>query len=302
MVQQFNGWLPAHLVCVLLIVLRNQLDKFQEVGSFRSLKPYIGYLQYTSLYLVTGELHSLLAHVHHLIQYHLLHLGCRLLKKLILNLKFLPEPEPLDYSINISIIIHCTAIGLSIVIALVIWFILACYGNVLHRLATRLTRLSATGSNIMISIITHLPITYGILTVSVALGTCSGVGLLLAFVFYFLMLSNAYKDYLEDFLWQKAANLLKKVTKKANGSAATETARGEGAGETAEEQSLTKPIEDDAQEEAHIEELADEQQELDQELCVGLQNFPFHVTLLLLLFVLLLLNGSATLAWLRSRR
>lgn len=63
MVQQFNGWLPAHLVCVLLIVLRNQLDKFQEVGSFRSLKPYIGYLQYTSLYLVTGELHSLLAHV-----------------------------------------------------------------------------------------------------------------------------------------------------------------------------------------------------------------------------------------------
>lgn len=219
-----------------------------------------------------------------------------------MNLKFLPEPEPLDYSINISIIIHCTAIGLSIVIALVIWFILACYGNVLHRLATRLTRLSATGSNIMISIITHLPITYGILTVSVALGTCSGVGLLLAFVFYFLMLSNAYKDYLEDFLWQKAANLLKKVTKKANGSAATENTRGEGEGETAEEQALTKPIEDDAQEEAHIEELADEQQELDQELCVGLQNFPFHVTLLLLLFVLLLLNGSATLAWLRSRR
>lgn len=301
LVQQFNGWLPAHLVCVLLIVLRNQLDKFQEVGSFRSLKPYIGYLQYTSLYLVTGKLHFLLAHVHHLIQYYLLHLGCRLLKKLILNLKFLPEPEPLDYSINISIIIHCTAIGLSIVIALVIWLILACYGNVLQRLATRLTRLSASGSNIMLSIITHLPITYGILTVSVALGTCSGVGLLLAFVFYFMMLSNAYKDYLEDFLWQKAANLLKKVRKKANGTAAAaETARGEGEVETAEEQSLTKPIEDAAREEAHVEEL--EQQELDQELCVGLQNFPFHVTLLLLLFVQLLLNGSATLAWLRSRR
>lgn len=234
-------------------------------------------------------------------------LGCRLLKKLILNLKFLPEPEPLDYSINISIIIHCTAIGLSIVIALVTWFVLACYGNVLHRLARRLTRLSDSGSNIMLSIITHLPITYGILTVGVALGTCSGVGLLLAFVFYFMMLSNAYKDYLEDFMWQKAANLLKRVTKNATGAAATETAQGEGDGETAEEQSLAQPIEDDVEEqpseEAHVEELGkDEQQELDQELCVGLQNFPFHVTLLLLLFVLLLLNGSATLAWLRSRR
>lgn len=48
-VLQFYGWLPAHLVCVLLIVLRNQLDKFQQRGSFKSLKPYIGYLQYTSL-------------------------------------------------------------------------------------------------------------------------------------------------------------------------------------------------------------------------------------------------------------
>lgn len=123
------------------------------------------------------------------------------------------------------------------------------------------------------------------------------------------MLSNAYKDYLEDFLWQKAANLLKQVTQKATGAAATETAQGEGEGETAEKQSLAKPIEDDAEEEpreeAHVDELVaekDEQQKLDQELCVGLHNFPFHITLLLLLFVLLLLNGSATLAWLRSRR
>lgn len=53
-VLEFYGWLPAHLVCVLLIVLRKQLDKFQEAGSFKSLRPYVGYFQYTSLYLVTG--------------------------------------------------------------------------------------------------------------------------------------------------------------------------------------------------------------------------------------------------------
>lgn len=62
LVQHFYNWLPAHFVCVLLIVLRNQLDKFQEVGSFKSLKPYIGYLQYSSLYLVTGKLHPFHSH------------------------------------------------------------------------------------------------------------------------------------------------------------------------------------------------------------------------------------------------
>lgn len=62
LVQQFYSWLPAHFVCVLLIVLRNQLDKFQEVGSFKSLKPYIGYLQYSSLYLVTGKLYFFHSH------------------------------------------------------------------------------------------------------------------------------------------------------------------------------------------------------------------------------------------------
>ncbi|KAH8396272.1 hypothetical protein KR222_007229 [Zaprionus bogoriensis] len=271
LVLHFYGWFPAHIVCVLLIVLRNQLDKFQEVGSFRSLKPYIGYLQYTSLYLVTG---------------------CRLLKKLILNLKFLPEPEPLDYSINISIIIHCTAIGLSVLSALALWLALAFYGNVLYRLALRLTRLTSSGSNILLSIMTHLPITYGILTVSVAVGACSGIGLLLAFVFYFLILSNAYKDYLEDFLWQKAAKLLKRATGSSN---------------TADnEQPLVVEASEraaDASEQQHTKQKQeDEEQEQEQELCVGLQNFPFHITLLLMLLIALMLNAPATLAWLRSRR
>lgn len=149
---------------------------------------------------------------------------------------------------------------------------------------------------------THLPITYGILTVSVALGTCSGVGLLLAFVFYFLMLSNAYKDYLEDFLWQKAANLLKYAAKKATAGGGVATADD---GQVEEEQSLTKTIEDDAEEQSKEEEHEQEEvkeQEPDQELCVGLHNFPFHITLLLLLFMLVLLNAPTTLAWLRARR
>ncbi|KAH8400261.1 hypothetical protein KR215_009603 [Drosophila sulfurigaster] len=281
-VLQYYGWFPAHLVCVLLIVLRNQLDKFQQIGSFNSLKPYIGYLQYTSIYLVTG---------------------CRLLKKLILNLKVFPEPEPLDYSINVSIIIHCTAIGISIVLVLGLWLALTLYGHVFYRLALRLTRLSTSSSNILLSIMTHLPITYGILTIGVAIGASSGLGLLLAFVFYFLMLSNAYKDYLEDFLWQKAADLVKLTT------TSTQEQQSEEQTTANTEQPLFELDEPDTEADSEAEALQEAQPAAEEksdekaaEFCVGLQNFPFHVTLLLMLFMLLLLNGPTTLAWLRSRR
>ncbi|XP_030567744.1 GPI inositol-deacylase [Drosophila novamexicana] len=273
-VLEFYGWLPAHLVCVLLIVLRKQLDKFQEAGSFKSLRPYVGYFQYTSLYLVTG---------------------CRLFKKLILNLNVLPLPEQLDYSINISIIIHCTAIGLSIAAALAVWLALTLYGNAFHRLALRLTRLSTSSSNIMLSIMTHLPITYGILTIGVALGACSGLALLLAFLFYFLMLSNAYKDYLEDYLWQKAANLLHMAT----GSGSTETDQSTANNEQNEQSLMPNNGEISSTEEQHQQ---PDEDKADRECCVGLQNFSFHITLLLMLLMLLLLSAPASLAWLRSRR
>ncbi|XP_017871035.1 PREDICTED: GPI inositol-deacylase [Drosophila arizonae] len=285
-VLEFYGWMPAHFVCVLLIVLRNQLDKFQVAGSFQSLKPYIGYLQYTSLYVVTG---------------------CRLFKKLVLNMKMLPIPEQLDYSINISIIIHCTAIGLSVMTALALWFCLTTYGNAIHRLALRLTRLSSSGSNIMLSIMTHLPITYGILTISVALGACSGLALFLAFVFYFLMVSNAYKDYLEDYLWQKAANLVHMATGIGKNSKTTKENQSTAVANAIDQSPV--PSDDDEQSQNQGQDEQHEQKPLqpnkdkaEEELCVGLQNFSFHVTLLLLLLTLLLLSVPASLAWLRSRR
>ncbi|ALC49896.1 CG3160 [Drosophila busckii] len=285
LVHEFTSWLPAHLVCVLLIVLKHQINKFQPMGSFKSLKPYIGYLQYTSLYVVTG---------------------CRLLKKLLLNMPLVPDPEPLDYSINISIIIQSTAIGLSILASFSIWLSLSFYGNAIYRLAQRLTRLSASGSNIMVSIMTHLPITYGILTIGVALCTCSGVGLLLAFIFYFLMLSNAYKDDLEDYFWQKAADLLKRATGSDKPKETYEPATS-----TTETDSCDDDDEDeDEQQREHthshrLKRDADDDKTpkpAEPEPCLGLHNFPFHITLLLLLLMQLLLNVPASLAWLRSRR
>lgn len=220
-------------------------------------------------------------------------------------MKLLPKPEQLDYSINISIIIHCAAIGLSVVAALAVWLSLTIYGNMFHRLALRLTRLSTPSSNIMLSIMTHLPITYGILTIGVALGSCSGLALLLAFVFYFLMLSNSYKDYLEDFLWQKAANLVHMAAGIGSDANSQNQDQPDALANTSEQsllssdEDLPAPHPDGQQRQQQLQPASDP---AEKELCVGLQNFSFHITLLLMLLTLLLLSIPTSLAWLRSRR
>ncbi|XP_030377970.1 GPI inositol-deacylase [Scaptodrosophila lebanonensis] len=320
LVLEFYGWLPAHLACVLFIVMKNQVDKFQMRGTFKSLKAYIGYFQFSSLYIVTG---------------------CRLLKKVVLTTRILPLPEAPDYSINISIIIHCAAIALSIMAAFGVWIALTLYGNVFYRIALRVTRLSQATSNVLISVMTHLPITFGILTIAVALGSCSGIALIVAFIFYFLMLSNAYKDYLEDYLWQKAANLLNLGGSgggsNENGETTAQTTETSNEGRAQQEQgpAISKnQTENDGLATSDRNEIADGDDETENddnddsnetntdeeeeaaraakkkaesssdtdEPCLGLQNFPFHITLLLMLFIVLLLNMPATLAWARSRR
>jgi len=102
------------------------------------------------------------------------------------------------------------------------------------------------------------------------------------------MLSNAYKDYLEDFLWQKAANLV----------------RGMPAAGAAEEPSSCEDAakEQNAEQEALEQKGGQQEEDEDPEPCVGLHNFSFHVTLLLMLLMQLLLNSPSSLAWVRNRR
>lgn len=222
-------------------------------------------------------------------------------------MKIFPIPEQLDYSINVSIIIHCTAIGLSVLAALALWFCLTVYGNAFHRLALRLTRLSTSGSNIMLSIMTHLPVTYGILTIGVALGACSGLALFLAFVFYFLMVSNAYKDYLEDYLWQKAANFVHMAAGIGEDSNTNKEDQSTTVANTMDQSLVSSDDDEQSQNQEHDgkqeqKSLQPDKDQAKKELCVGLQNFSFHITLLLMLLTLLLLSVPASLAWLRSRR
>lgn len=53
--QQFFHWLPSHLTAVILVILKNQISKFHEEPSTKGVRPYHGYFQYASLYLITGK-------------------------------------------------------------------------------------------------------------------------------------------------------------------------------------------------------------------------------------------------------
>lgn len=54
-VQEFYHWIPAHLTAVLFVVLRNQIVKFQNPENTLFVKPYAGFFQCKSIYIITGK-------------------------------------------------------------------------------------------------------------------------------------------------------------------------------------------------------------------------------------------------------
>ncbi|XP_065365052.1 GPI inositol-deacylase [Calliphora vicina] len=256
-VQEFYHWIPAHLTAVLFVVLRNQIVKFQSAENTLFVKPYAGFFQCKSLYIITG---------------------CRIIKKLLLPVKFLPTIDKAEYSFYVSIIIHSTAIVASIILVFIIWTILTFHGNILLKIALRITRISVASSNVLVQIISTLPLTFGVLFISIAFATCSGIALVLASIFYFILLSNAYKDYLENWAWEKATGLFRKLQTSRN--------------DDAQLNSDGSPVPTgDAENRESAESNGYFQ---------GLENFPFHITMLLLLVIMSSLNVGLSIAWIKS--
>ncbi|XP_073835018.1 GPI inositol-deacylase isoform X2 [Musca autumnalis] len=273
-VQEFYHWLPAHLSAVLFLVLRNQIVSFQNSEKTLFVKPYAGFFQSKSLYIVTA---------------------CRLLKKLLLNFKFLPiSTDPNNYSFYVSIIIHGTAIVLSIISVFIIWTILTFHGNILHKIALKLTRISTASSEVLMKVITTLPLSFGVLFISISLGTCSGIGLTLATIFYFLVISNAYKDYLEDWAWDKAKGIFKRIRQKIGVNHCNKmTIVPSQTGNVVVDESLEQRcIQNDSTTET-IEEDTTSYFE-------GLENFAFHITMMLLLGIKSALSFGLSIAWIKA--
>lgn len=100
-----------------------------------------------------------------------------------------------------------------------------------------------------------------------------------------MQLSNAYKDYLENWAWEKATGLYKRLRSR---KAAKEQSKGETSFVTKATGGASMSVQES-------------ESENNDDYFQGLENFPFHITMLLLLVLMTLLNAGLTIAWTKSK-
>uniref|UniRef100_A0A0A1XDW7 GPI inositol-deacylase n=1 Tax=Zeugodacus cucurbitae TaxID=28588 RepID=A0A0A1XDW7_ZEUCU len=244
--QQFLHWLPSHLTAVILIILKNQISQLHEESSTKGVRPYYGYFQYASLYLITG---------------------CRVLSKFLTQRDGNESGRGL--SIYPAVIIHSTAIVLSILLVFSVWTIVILNAYGLSKLINWFLLKS-----VLLPIADTFPILFAAFMISLAIKTCGAVALTVTCVLYLLLISNAYSDYLENWLFKTAVSLHAKVwsiyEKRNRSNTTTDTSS-----DITNLMSLIR--------------------------CDGMDNFSFHISLFILITIMAGLNSMTFVAWVKDR-
>ncbi|XP_058053425.1 GPI inositol-deacylase [Anopheles bellator] len=188
-VQQHWVIVPAHCVALLLLAFKDQLAQTTpDDPAF-----------------VVGKLRSSLTKPAPLV---VLLAVSSLLGKFLPLFKSIPPIESLSTPLAISIVIHLTALGLLIVMTLVLCGAIAFCANFAHKIILRLIALPIpVMSSSFLSCIHRFPLAIAVLLVAIALTACGGVSLLCAAAVYFVLLSKAYEDYLEAFVFRTAQRI-----------------------------------------------------------------------------------------------
>ncbi|XP_067638402.1 GPI inositol-deacylase isoform X3 [Eurosta solidaginis] len=183
-VQQYYQWLPSHLIAIVLIVLKTQIWKFHGCSNGKEvLLPYSGYFQYNSFFII---------------------MGCRILSRLLRPADFISPNHGM--SIHLIVIIHSTAIVLSIFSVLFLWSLLIvnAYGMSIviswWPLRTTTIRISNT-----------FPMLFGVFINALAIKTCGELALFVTCILYFFLILNEYNDYMENWTLRTALGLYKKA-------------------------------------------------------------------------------------------
>lgn len=128
-VHHFYQWLPSHLTAVILIILKNKISKLHHESSTKGIRPFHGYFQFSSIYLITGkwkygyDLHFFDFAISFLILcLHASYTGCRIFSKLVIKNENHDDLRGL--SIYLVAIIHSTAIVISIVTVFAVWILI----------------------------------------------------------------------------------------------------------------------------------------------------------------------------------
>lgn len=170
-VQIYSSWLPAHLVVVLCLAFRHQLQITPKGCEFKCYPLHKALINCGPFFIISGA---------------------RLFVKMIMMVKVLPVPADYNHSIMVSLIIHGSSIALLSIGVAVLWAAMVFWGNVSYKVIFRIIRLPIPTLNVWMPLIEKMPMAVAVGLISMALVTNGGLALILACWVYFVLVSKIF--------------------------------------------------------------------------------------------------------------
>lgn len=320
-VQIYSVWLPAHLVVVLCLTFRHQLQLTPKGCVFKCYPVHKALTNCGPFFIISAA---------------------RLFVKMIMMVKVLPSPGDYNHSLMVSLVIHGSSIALLTLAVGALWAAMVFWGNVSYKVIFRIIRLPIPTLNVWVPLIEKLPMALAMGLISMALMTNGGLALILSCWVYFLLLTKMYEDFLEEFVYNTAKEISMKLfgrfvrrTKRwqqtKGGERELEVLRqherdllpggGDEGGESTEvaevngeddeqtedqksEQELNKLLRESIDKQKKVVEKRSQEEEKQRQeydgIVEGLSTLNFHFTLFLFLLVLTLLNLPSAITWARN--
>lgn len=168
-VQIYSVWLPAHLVVVLCLAFRHQLQLTPKDCEFKCYPIHKALINCGPFFIISAA---------------------RLFVKMIIMAKVLPVPVDYNHSIMVSVIIHGSSIALLSLAVGALWAAMVFWGNVSYKIIFRMIRLPIPTLNVWMPLIEKLPMAVAIGLISMALMTNGGLALILSCWVYFILVSE----------------------------------------------------------------------------------------------------------------
>lgn len=165
-VQMYSTWLPAHLVIVLLLSFRHQLQITPKGLEFKCYPLHKAIANCGPFFIISAS---------------------RLFAKMIIMVKVLPVPEEYDHSLMVSLIIHGSAIALLTIAVGGLWAAMVFWGNVSYKIIFRIIRLPIPTLNIWLPLIEKLPMAAAVGLISIAMVSNGGLALICSCWVYFIL-------------------------------------------------------------------------------------------------------------------
>lgn len=165
-VQIYSTWLPAHLVVVLCLAFRHQLQVTPKGCAFKCYPVHKALTNCGPFFVISAA---------------------RLFVKAIIAVKVLPVPEEYDHSIMVSVVIHGSAIALLSMAVGLLWAAMVFWGNVSYKLIFRIIRLPLPSLNVWSPLVEKLPVVVAMGLIGMAAMTNGGLALICSCWVYFLL-------------------------------------------------------------------------------------------------------------------